>query len=165
MTRYYMYVSCLVLCASCLFYSCTNNTSDNKVSDAFDDTIEAPKDNVEVVTDGKTLTKEQVIKVAEAWVASQGYTEQEVDLTKQQLTFEKGEYASDTAKILKTRHNSLNGNALGARKYNLNRWAVGFVPIPKENNIVRALTMDSIGANITMQTVDVRADWILEQIK
>ena len=107
------------------------------------------------------------ILIAEAWVAEQGYTDKKyaADNNKRQLPiqFEKGEFATDTGKIVALRFNTLQAQAVGAREYGDRggKWLVGFRYIHPENNIVRAVTMDSLARTIVIQMQDVREDWIL----
>ncbi|GEM_PF-1620389 len=107
------------------------------------------------------LTGAQAITLAQAFVAAQGYTNAHPNLTKVLIQFEKDEHASDTAAVLKYRHNMLKPQAVGARQYDHTKWLVGFEYTWNEDNICRAVTMDSIGAKIYMQHQDVRIDWVL----
>ena len=65
--------------------------------------------------------------------------------------------------IVKNRHNTIRKKAIGAKEYGEKSWAVGFPHVEKENNIVRAVLIDSIGENVKMAAKDVRADWILSK--
>ncbi len=107
------------------------------------------------------LSSGDAITLAEAFVAAQGYTNKAPDLTRVALQFEKNEYASDTVGVLKVRHNMLKPKAVGARQYDDKKWLVGFEYTWNEDNIARAVTMDSIGSKIFIQSQDVRMDWIL----
>ncbi|QQS30166.1 MAG: hypothetical protein IPM47_04235 [Sphingobacteriales bacterium] len=107
------------------------------------------------------MSEQEAIALAEAFVAAQGYTGKQPDLSKVALQFEKNEYASDSAGVLKGRFNMLKPKATGARQYDQKKWLVGFEYTGNEENIARAVTMDSIGSKIFMQSQDVRIDWIL----
>ncbi|OWY17195.1 hypothetical protein C7N43_28975 [Sphingobacteriales bacterium UPWRP_1] len=106
------------------------------------------------------LTQPEVVALAEAFVRAQGYTDFVPDFTKVKVQFERMEYASNPEGVLKYRHNLLKPKAIGARQYDNKKWLVGFAYFWEEENIVRAVTMDSIGAIITMQHQDVRIDWV-----
>jgi len=106
------------------------------------------------------LTQPEVVALAEAFVRAQGYTDFVPDFTKVKVQFERMEYASNPEDVLKYRHNLLKPKAIGARQYDNKKWLVGFAYFWEEENIVRAVTMDSIGAIITMQHQDVRIDWV-----
>lgn len=105
--------------------------------------------------------------IAETFVEEQGYTDKIIDLSIQKIQFEKDEYASDTNTILKRRHNMLLPQAIGVREYGDKggKWLVGFKPINGDNNIVRAVTMDSLVKILVMQSQDVREDWVLGKVK
>ncbi len=122
---------------------------------------ETPKKEV----GNKELTVEEALHLAEKWIADQGYTTKKVDLSKQKIVFEEGEYATDTSKIIDLRYNTLRPKGLVAREYQgkLGKaWMVGFNYEPPENNLVRVVTMDSIGHIITMQAQNVRYDWMVK---
>ena len=106
------------------------------------------------------LSKEGAIALAEAFVAAQGYTDVKPDLSKVKVQFEKDEYASSAEGVLQYRHNTLRPKAIGARQYEGKKWLVGFAYAWEEDNIARAVTMDSIGSKIFMQSQDVRMDWV-----
>ncbi|OWY23742.1 hypothetical protein C7N43_27830 [Sphingobacteriales bacterium UPWRP_1] len=106
------------------------------------------------------LTQPEVVALAEAFVRAQGYTDFIPDFTKIKVQFERMEYASTPQDVLKYRHNLLRPKAVGVRQYDNKKWLVGFAYYWEEENIARAVTMDSIGAIITMQLQDVRIDWV-----
>jgi len=115
--------------------------------------------------ESKELTVEEALHLAEKWVAEQGYTADSTAVNKQKIVFEVGEYASDTSKIVKLRHNTLQPQGRVAQEYQgkLGKaWMIGFNYEPPENNIVRVVTMDSIGHIINMQPQDVRYDWMVK---
>jgi hypothetical protein len=115
----------------------------------------------------QAISPEIAILIAETFVAQQGYTDLPVDLNKQTLQFEKGEYASDTNQILQLRQHTLQKQAVGVRQYgdNSEKWAVGFKPINGDNNIIRAVTMDSLARLVIMQSQNIREDWLLGKVK
>lgn len=105
------------------------------------------------------ISGEDAIIQAEQFIVQQGYTNlpPEVSL----LKFEKDEYASDTSKIISYRKNTLEKKAFAAKQHG-SSWTVGFMYINKENNIGRAVTMDTLGINTIMQPKEVRLDWFYE---
>ena len=107
-----------------------------------------------------SISGKEAIEQAEQFVIQQGYTDLPAELTK--LKFEKGEYASDTSKILAYRKNTLEIKAFAAKQHG-SSWTVGFTYINKENNIGRAVTMDTLGINTIMQPKEVRLDWFYEE--
>lgn len=106
-----------------------------------------------------SITKVSAIAKAEQFIVEQGYTDLPASITK--IKFEKGEFASDTTKILNYRKNTLERKAFAAKRHAAS-WTVGFMYINKENNIGRAVTMDTLGVNIIMQAKEVRLDWFHE---
>lgn len=115
----------------------------------------------------RAISPEIAILIAETFVAEQGYTQKPINLKTQTLQFEKGEYASDTNQIVKMRYNTLHDQAIGVRQYGdkNEKWAVGFKPIHGENNVVRAVTMDTIAKMIIMQSQNMREDWVLGKVQ
>ena len=109
------------------------------------------------------ISPELAMFIAETFVVQQGYTDQTIDWHKQAIQFEKGEYATDTSQIVRLRHNTLLPQAIGVREYGDKggKWLVGFKPVNGDNNIVRAVTMDSLVKILVMQTQNVREDWVL----
>lgn len=102
------------------------------------------------------------IKFAEDFVKAQGYTK--IPLKKSrfnEIVFENGEYASDTMQILKFRYNMLNPEAVAAKQHG-GSWSVGFEYTVEENNIGRAVTMDTFAQKILIQPGEVRMDWFYE---
>lgn len=112
------------------------------------------------------ISPELAMLIAETFVVQQGYTDQTIDWHKQPIQFEKGEYASDTSKIIQLRRNTLSPQAIGVREYGDKggKWLVGFKPINGDNNIVRAVTMDSLVKILVMQAQNVREDWVLGKV-
>ncbi len=106
------------------------------------------------------ITGEEAIEQAERFIIQQGYTNLPAQLS--QLKFEKDEYASDTSKILSYRKNMLEMKAFAAKQHG-GSWSVGFMYVNKENNIGRAVTMDTLGVNTIMQAKEVRLDWFYEE--
>ncbi|MGB1206352.1 MAG: hypothetical protein ACPG5B_11930 [Chitinophagales bacterium] len=111
----------------------------------------------------RLMTTEKAIALAEKWVAEQAYTNDTTFVKINKIVFEESEFATDTMNIVKNRRNSIRNKAIGAKEYGEKSWAVGFPHIEKENNIVRAVLIDSIGENVKMAAKDVRADWIMGQ--
>jgi formate dehydrogenase assembly factor FdhD len=111
----------------------------------------------------KLMTTEKAIALAEKWIAEQAYTNDTTAVKVSKIVFEEGEFASDTMDIVKNRHNTIRSKAIGAKEYGEKSWAVGFPHINQENNIVRAVLIDSIGENVKMAAKDVRADWIMSK--
>jgi len=106
------------------------------------------------------VTNKEAIQKAQQFLIEQGYTNLPASINK--FKFEKGEFASDTSKILGYRKNTVNKQAFAAKQHGTSI-TVGFEYINKENNIGRAVTMDTMGINIIMQTKEVRLDWFLEE--
>jgi len=106
------------------------------------------------------ISSEQAIDIAQQFLIEQGYTNLPPALNK--FKFEKGEFASDTSKILSYRKNTIVKKPFEV-KYHNGSVTVGFEYVNKENNIGRAVTMDTLGANTIMQTKEVRLDWFLEE--
>ena len=109
----------------------------------------------------RLMTAEKAIALAEKWVAEQAYTNDTTVVNVKKILFEEGEFATDTMKIIKNRHNTIRTKAIGAKEYGEKSCAVGFSHVEKEKNIVRAVLIDSIGENVKMAAKDVRADWIM----
>lgn len=157
-------LACLVLFTACT----TNKSKEQQTTEA--PTTETIKKSTEKlaaksIAEGKKIrkrafTKGEVIRAAEAFVLSQGYTDADIDWKANGIVFEESEYASDTADIIAARKGTLQPKAIAARPYGEGKWVVGFMPVNQENNIVRAITMDSIGTIMVMQTQGVREDWV-----
>ena len=111
----------------------------------------------------RLMTAEKAVALAEKWIAEQAYTDDTTAIQVNKIVFEKDEFATDTMDIVKNRHNTISKKAIGAKEYGEKSWAVGFPHVEKENNIVRAVLIDSIGENVKMAAKDVRADWILSK--
>jgi len=113
-----------------------------------------------------TITKADAIAIAEQFVKKQGYTQIATNISIDQAVFEDGEYASNISKLLETRHNLLQIPAYGARQYGeLNKWAVAFTLSNSEENIGRAVIMDTLGQNIKLDKNPIRLDWIDEWVR
>jgi len=108
----------------------------------------------------KGISGEEAIAQAEQFIVQQGYTDLPPQIN--QLKFEKGEFASDTSKIISYRKNTLEKKAFATKQHG-GSWTVGFMYINKENNIGRAVTMDTLGVNTIMQAQEVRLDWFYEE--
>lgn len=106
------------------------------------------------------ITTDTAIEKAQQFLIEQGYTNLPASINK--FKFEKGEFASDTSKILGYRKNTVNKQAFAVKQHGTSI-TIGFEYINKENNIGRAVTMDTLGINIIMQTKEVRLDWFLEE--
>lgn len=106
------------------------------------------------------ISSEEAIKNAEQFIVEQGYADLPANLAS--IKFEKGEFASDTSKILAYRQNTLEKKAFAAKQHG-SSWTVGFMYIQKENNIGRAVTMDTLAVNTIMQPKEVRLDWFYEE--
>lgn len=114
----------------------------------------------------RAISPETAIAIAEAFIIEQGYTNADSNKWQKQLVvFEKGEFASDTLQILRARYNRLQASAIAVREYGDSggKWIVGFRPTIPENNIVRAVTLDSLAKTIVMQSQALREDWIKGQ--
>lgn len=107
-----------------------------------------------------SISGEEAIEKAEQFIIEQGYTNLPAHLPS--IKFEQGEFASDTAKILAYRKNILEKKAFAAKQHG-SSWTVGFMYINKENNIGRAVTMDTLAVNTIMQPKEVRLDWFYEE--
>lgn len=111
--------------------------------------------------DKKTkITEDVAIEKAQQFLIEQGYTNLPPSVNK--FKFEKGEFATDTSKILSYRKNTVKKQPFEIKQHGASI-TVGFEYINKENNIGRAVTMDTLGINIIMQTKEVRLDWFLEE--
>jgi len=106
------------------------------------------------------ISAEEAINKAEQFIVEQGYTNLQASLST--LKFEKGEFASDTSQILAYRQSTLEKKAFAAKQHG-SSWTVGFMYINKENNIGRAVTMDTLAVNTIMQPKEVRLDWFYEK--
>ena len=115
------------------------------------------------IAKARLMTTEKAVALAEKWVAEQAYTSDTAAVKINNIVFEEGEFATDTLKIIKNRHNTIRTQAIGAKVYGEKSWAVGFPHIEKENNVVRAVLIDSIGESVKMAAKDVRADWIMSE--
>jgi len=112
-----------------------------------------PKKEVKITTDA-------AIEKAQQFIVLQGYTDLPPLIN--QFKFEKGEFATDTLKILSYRKNTVEKQPFAVKEHGASI-TVGFEYINKENNIGRAVTMDTLGVNVIMQTKEVRLDWFLEE--
>jgi len=115
--------------------------------------------NLETTKKAK-ISSQTAISKAQQFLIEQGYTDKTPTLEK--FKFEKGEFATDTFKILNYRKNTVAKKAFAVKQHNAS-WTVGFVYMNRENNIGRAITMDTLGVNIIMQTKEVRLDWFVEK--
>lgn len=111
-------------------------------------------------TKNDRIGAEAAIQKAQAFIVEQGYTDLPASINK--FKFEKGEFATDTLKILSYRKNTLYKRPFGIKQHGASI-TVGFEYFNKENNIGRAVTMDTLGVNTIMQTKEVRLDWFLEE--
>jgi len=103
----------------------------------------------------------EAIKMAEQFVIEQGYTDAKPDQSYHLIILEKSEFATDTSKILSDRLNTVHRKAIGAKEHG-SSWTVGFRLINAEENIGRAVTMDTVGTNIIMQESGLRLDWLID---
>lgn len=106
------------------------------------------------------ITDNDAIEKAQQFLIEQGYTNLPPSINK--FKFEQGEFATDTLKILSYRKNTVYKKPFGIKHHGASL-TIGFEYINKENNIGRAVTMDTLGVNIIMQTKEVRLDWFLEE--
>jgi len=134
------------LCMIFFFAACTQNEG----SKASENSTKA----------NSSITGAEAFRAAQQFIIDQGYTDiMPTDL--QSIKFEKGEFSTDTLKILSYRRNTLLINPLGAKQHG-GSWTVGFEYVNQENNIGRAVTIDTLGTNIIMQPEEVRLDWFFE---
>lgn len=114
------------------------------------------------VSDRKTkIGGVEAIKMAEQFIIEQGYTDAKPDQSYHLILMEAGESASDSTRILKDRLNTVKRKAIGAKEHG-NSWTVGFMYVNEEENIGRAVTMDTLGTNIIMQANPLRLDWLID---
>ncbi len=111
----------------------------------------------------EAITKSEAIKIAEEFVASQGYTSDVSMIDKHKIVFEPGEYATDTAALLKMRYNMIKPTAFGARNYKKKTaWCVGFELTVNDENKGKWVGMDTLGNQLVMNKDLMRLDWLLE---
>ncbi len=147
-----------------LAFACNNSSKrkgDTSTNATETTTVQSPPPTVSSKGSGG-ISAVKALQQAEAFVAAQGYTDAAVDYQQHPITYEKGEFATDTSSILEFRKNTLESKAMGARQYGKNfSWAVGFRQIPYENNTVRVVVMDSLGKNMKIAPQNMREDWIM----
>lgn len=145
-------------------FACNNSSQRKGDTDTPSETTKTttpPPAKVSAKGSGGIAAREALLK-AEAYIVAQGYTNADVDYKTSPITYEKGEFATDTSSILEFRKNTLEEKAMGARQYGKNfSWAVGFRQIPYENNTVRVVVMDSLGNNMKIAPQNMREDWIM----
>ncbi|WP_431475565.1 hypothetical protein [Massilia eburnea] len=107
----------------------------------------------------ENLTMESAVKIAEKFVAENGYTNLPASSVKQVLNSESVEWASERQKQLEQRFNTLLPSAIGAktgRKGNKAGWSVAFdyASTPGTLGACRVVTMASDGTDIRVEHVD-----------
>jgi hypothetical protein len=105
----------------------------------------------------KSLNEHEAIEKAEAFVVKKGYTWWPISEDK--IAFEAIEQSTDTKRLLKTRHNSLEVRAYGitrGRKGGAPGWAVVFRRKDDSASSGRAVTMNLDGSEIRMEHEDFR---------
>lgn len=147
----------------CCFVQCSPTAPNESPNSGHESGIKPLKSYLDTIT--QPIDGIKAMAIAEAWIVEQGYTDKVYPPNQPHppIQFEKGEFATDSSKILKLRHNTLKAESVGAREYGEQggKWLIGFRYTHLENNIVRAVTMDSLARTIVMQTQDVREDWVL----
>lgn len=162
MLRYYILLLSLIILSSC--QSMTNKAKDKTLR--FDKsnwptaTYPLRDPPVDVSERTRKLGGLEAIKMAEQFVIEQGYSDAKPDQSYHLILLESGEFATDTTKILEDRLNSVKRKAIGAKEHG-NSWTVGFMLVNEEENIGRAVTMDTLGRNIIMQPRELRLDWLI----
>lgn len=117
-------------------------------------------------TEKREISRKEAITLAENYVLRQGYTNKKIDWRKEKIVFDANEFATDTAKLVQLRYNTLLPNAIGARTYvgeqNAIKWAVGFDQTVDEPNIGRTVIVDQWGTKIAMSAKKIQLSWIEE---
>lgn len=106
----------------------------------------------------KTLSKAEVVALAERFVAEQGYTAQPSKAAKDKIVVEPTEGARTPDEVLKGRQGSLEPKAAGAR-LDSELWFVGFRAAAGTR--IRGVRLDAKGQNIRMLSQNMQADWLL----
>jgi len=107
------------------------------------------------------LTKEEAIDIAEKFVAEQGYTAQTEPVNLHKILFEPGEFATDTAELVKMRHNMIKSPAYGAKLYKKKTaWCVGFELTIDDENKGKWVGMDTAGKFVIMNKDLMKLDWL-----
>src|SRR5215211_5728523 len=107
----------------------------------------------------RQLSKDEAIRLAEQFIAANGYTNVPPD--KRKLAYETIEWESNIDDILKERHDTIEQKAFGvlpARKSGSARWTVVFryehPTEQEEGKIGRAVTMNLDGSDTRVEHVD-----------
>lgn len=105
------------------------------------------------------ISVEDAVKVAEEFVAKNGYTDLSASNVKERLDNERVEWTTDRGHQIRQRFNTLLPKAIGAklgRRGNVDGWSVAFDYTsgrePSEN--CRVVTMDSSGKDARVEHVD-----------
>lgn len=106
----------------------------------------------------ETVTMEAAIKLAEVFVAENGYTDLPESGVKHALDYERIEWTSARKELLQRRRNTLLPTAIGAkygRKNGQAGWSVAFDYTDQSgiSDTCRVVTMDSNGRDILMEHV------------
>ena len=144
--------------------SCGNQPEAGKHEDTADGHIPTESTGKAASGKGQPLAKEAIIKIAEQYIAEQGYAHYKINIKKKPIIFEPGEFATDTNAIVKLRYNTLKPKAFGARQYGKDgQWAVGFEYVIDEPNIGRVVSVSKTGDKAFMQKDQLRLNWLYER--
>jgi hypothetical protein len=107
----------------------------------------------------ETLTRETAVKVAEKFVAENGYTNLPMSRLKNVLDNERIEWTSDHQQLVAQRFNTLSPVGIGVRPGRKNGdagWSVAFdyTANPGAPTVCRVVTMASNGRNIRVEHAD-----------
>ncbi len=110
-------------------------------------------------TASENLTMEAAVKIAEKFVAENGYTNLPESRVKQVLDSESVEWEAERQKQLQQRYNTLLPSAIGAKSGRKNKkdgWSVAFdyASTPGNPGSCRVITMASNGMDIRVEHVD-----------
>lgn len=109
----------------------------------------------------RALTKEEAIAIAEKFVAEQGYTARQESVNLHKIVFEPGEFATDTAELVKMRRNMIKPKAYGAKLYKKKTaWCVGFELTIDDENKGKWVGMDTTGEIVIMNKELMKLDWL-----
>lgn len=115
----------------------------------------------------KVIDLSESIKIAEAFVVKQGYTNRATHITMEEAQLEEGEFASNIENLMKLRKGMLKEKASKARQFaKKSKWAVGFeynIPNDGEENQCRFVVMDTLGQGIYMSSTNTFLDWFDEE--
>ena len=106
--------------------------------------------------DGSLLEREAV-RVAEQFIADNGYTDLPPLADRRQLSFETIEWADNIDEMLRLRHNTLERKAYGVRRGKWGDpqgWTIAFRSKGEDQQTGRRVTMDGKGGGIRVEHKD-----------